>query len=112
MVATHAAVRRGDVFVVALDPTIGREIKKMRPCVVLSPDELNRHLDTVMVAPMTTGGHPYPYRVACRFQKRDGYVVLDQLRAVDTNRLVRKLGRLSSQATTRSLSVLQEMFTE
>ncbi len=110
MVARQAAVCRGDVFVVALDPTIGREIKKTRPCVVLSPDELNRHLDTVVVAPMTTGGHPYPYRIACRFQKRDGFVVLDQLRAVDTHRLVRKLGRLSSQATASSLSVLQEMF--
>ncbi len=112
MVARQAAVCRGDVFVVALDPTIGREIKKARPCVVLSPDELNRHLDTIIVAPMTTGGRRYPYRVACRFQKRDGFVVLDQLRAVDTNRLVRKLGRLSAQATASSLSVLQEMFTE
>ena len=112
MVAAQAAIRRGDVFVVALDPTMGREIKKTRPCVVLSPDELNRHLETVIVAPMTTGGHAYPYRIACRFQKRDGYVVLDQLRAVDTHRLVRKLGRLSSQATASSLSVLQEMFTE
>jgi mRNA interferase MazF len=112
MVAAQAAIRRGDVFVVALDPTMGREIKKTRPCVVLSPDELNRHLETVIVAPMTTGGHVYPYRIACRFQKRDGYVVLDQLRAVDTHRLVRKLGRLSSQAIASSLSVLQEMFTE
>ncbi len=112
MVAGKAAVRRGDVFVVALDPTIGREIKKTRPCVVLSPDELNRHLNTVVVAPMTTGGHPYPFRIACRFQKRDGFVVLDQLRAVDTHRLERKLGRLSPQATASSLRVLQEMFTE
>lgn len=112
MVATPPAIRRGDVFVVALDPTVGREIKKTRPCVVLSPDELNRHLETVVVAPMTTGGHPYPFRIACRFQKKDGYVVLDQLRAVDTHRLVRKLGRLSAQATASSLGVLQEMFTE
>jgi mRNA interferase MazF len=112
MVAARAAIRRGDVFVVALDPTVGREIKKTRPCVVLSPDELNQHLETVLVAPMTTGGHPYPYRIACRFQKRDGYVVLDQLRAVDTNRLVRKLGRLSPQGMTSSLRVLQEMFAE
>ena len=112
MVARQAVVCRGDVFVVALDATIGREIKKTRPCVVLSPDELNRHLDTIIVAPMTTGGHAYPYRVSCRFQKRDGFVVLDQLRAVDTHRLVRKLGRLSARATASSLSVLQEMFTE
>jgi mRNA interferase MazF len=112
MVAAQSVIRRGDVFVVALDPTVGREIKKTRPCVVLSPDELNQHLETVLVAPMTTGGHPYPYRIACRFQKRDGYVVLDQLRAVDTNRLVRKLGRLSPQALASSLRVLQEMFAE
>ena len=111
MVANQAAVRRGDVFLIGLDPTIGREIKKTRPCVVLSPDELNQHLRTVIVAPMTTGGHPYPFRIACRFQKRDGFVVLDQLRAVDVHRLVRKLGRLSPQATANSLSVLQEMFT-
>jgi mRNA interferase MazF len=112
VVTTQAAIRRGDVFLVALDPTLGREIRKTRPCVVLSPDELNRHLETVVVAPMTTGGHPYPFRIACRFHKREGYVVLDQLRAVDTHRLIRKLGRLSSQATASSLSVLQEMFTE
>ena len=112
MVEKQAAVRRGDVFLIALDPTIGHEIKKTRPCVVLSPDELNRHLSTVLVAPMTTGGHPYPFRVACRFQKRDGFVVLDQMRAVDGHRLVRKLGRLSSQATTSSLSILREMFSE
>jgi mRNA interferase MazF len=112
MVAKQAAIRRGDVFVVALDPTIGREIRKTRPCVVLSPDELNRHLETVVVAPLTTGGYAYPYRVSCRFQKRDGFVVLEQLRAVDTHRLVRKLGRLSPQATASSLGVLQEMFTE
>ena len=112
MVARQAVVCRGDVFVVALDPTIGREIKKARPCVVLSPDELNRHLDTIIVAPMTTGGHAYPYRVSCRFQKRDGFVVLDQLRAVDTHRLVHKLGRLIAQAIASSLNVLEEMFTE
>ena len=112
MVARKVAIRRGDVFVVALDPTIGRKIKKTRPCVVLSPDELNRHLNTVIVAPMTIGGHRYPFRIACRFQKQDGFVVLDQLRTVDTHRLVRKLGRLSPQATASSLGILQEMFTE
>ncbi len=112
MVAQQATVRRGDVFLITLDPTTGREIKKTRPCLVLSPEELNRHLSTILVAPMTTGGHPYPFRVACRFQKRDGFVVLDQVRAVDAHRLVRKLGRLSPQATTSSLSILREMFSE
>lgn len=105
-------VRRGDVFLVSLDPTVGREIRKARPSVVLSPDELNRSLRTVIVAPMTTGGHPYPFRVTCRFQKKDGFVVLDQLRTVDVQRLVRKLGRLSQPAISASLAILQGMFAE
>jgi len=83
-----AAPRRGEVFLVALDPTLGREIRKTRPCVVLSPDELNGHLSTVIVAPMTTGGHRYPFRIPCRFKKRPGFVVLDQLRTVDSTRLI------------------------
>ena len=104
------AIRRGDVFLVELEPTKGREIRKTRPCLVVSPDELNRHLRTVIVAPMTTGGHPYPFRVSCRFQKRDGFVVLDQIRTVDSQRLVRKLGRVSPTALAASLGILQEMF--
>jgi len=107
-----AAVRRGDVFLVNLDPTVGKEIRKTRPCAVVSPDELNRHLQTVIVAPMTTGGHPYPFRVSCRFQKKEGYVVLDQLRTVDVHRLVRRLGRLSPAAVANCLGVLTEMFAE
>ena len=109
---SRPVIRRGDVFLVSLDPTIGREIRKTRPCAVLSPDELNQHLRTVIVAPMTTGGHKYPFRVACRFQKKDGFVVLDQLRTVDAQRLVRKLGRLSPSAIAASLGILQEMFAE
>ncbi len=104
------AIRRGDVFLVELEPTKGRDIRKARPCLVVSPDELNRHLRTVIVAPMTTGGHPYPFRVSCRFQKRDGFVVLDQIRTVDSQRLVRKLGRVSSTALAAALGILQEMF--
>lgn len=107
-----AAARRGDVFLVALEPTVGTEIRKTRPCLVVSPDELNQRLRTLIVAPMTTGGQSYPFRVACRFQKRDGFVVLDQLRTVDTERLVRKLGRLSSTALSVALGILQEMFAE
>ncbi len=103
---------RGDVFLVTLEPTVGTEIRKTRPCLVVSPDELNQHLRTVIVAPMTTGGHRYPFRVACRFQKRDGFVVLDQVRTVDSQRLVRKLGRVSSTALSASLDILQEMFAE
>ena len=107
-----AAARRGDVFLVALEPTVGTEIRKTRPCLVVSPDELNQRLRTLIVAPMTTGGQSYPFRVACRFQKRDGFVVLDQLRTVDTERLVRKLGRLSFTALSVALGILQEMFAE
>lgn len=103
---------RGEVYLVGLDPTMGSEIKKTRPCLVVSPDELNHHLRTVIVAPMTTGGHAYPWRVACRFQQQSGFVALDQLRTVDTTRLVKKLGRLSAAATTEALDTLQEMFTE
>ena len=103
-------IRRGDVFLVELEPTKGREIRKTRPCLIVSPDELNEHLRTVIVAPMTTGGHRYPFRVSCRFQKKDGYVVLDQIRTVDSQRLVRKLGRVSPTALAASLEILQEMF--
>ncbi len=75
--------RRFDLYLVALDPTIGREIQKTRPCVVVSPDEMNRHIATVIVAPMTTKGRPYPTRIPCRFQGKSGQIVLDQLRKVD-----------------------------
>jgi mRNA interferase MazF len=97
---------------VSLDPTTGREIKKTRPCLIVSPDELNDHLNTFIVAPMTTGGHKYPFRVPCRFEKKDGFVVLDQPRTVDRRRLVKRLGRIAPTALARSLDVLQEMFTE
>lgn len=103
-------VRRGQVYLVSLDPTAGREIKKTRPCVVVSPDELNAHMQTYIVAPLTTGGHAYPFRILCRFQGRDGHVVLDQIRTVDRARLVKRLGRLSSTALEKSLLVLGEMF--
>ncbi|MCX6101338.1 MAG: type II toxin-antitoxin system PemK/MazF family toxin [Candidatus Bipolaricaulota bacterium] len=103
-------VRRGHVVLVSLDPTIGQEIQKARPCVVLSPDELNAHMSTCIIAPMTTASHAYPFRVDCEFQGKAGYVVLDQIRTVDRARLVRKLGRLSSAALEKSLRVLEEMF--
>lgn len=106
----EAAVRRGDAFLIDLNPTRGKEIHKTRPCVVVSPDDLNAHLRTFIVAPLTSGKHPYPFRVSCRFQGRAGHVVLDQIRAVDRQRLVRRLGRLSDITIARCLSVLQEMF--
>jgi mRNA interferase MazF len=98
------------VYLVALDPTLGREIKKTRPCVVVSPDELNAHLNTFLVAPMTTGGFPYPFRVPCHFQRKTGHVVLDQLRVVDGVRLVKRLGALDAATVGLALGVLQEMF--
>jgi len=101
---------RGEVYLVQLDPTRGSEIRKTRPCLVVSPDELNHHLRTVIVAPMTTGGHAYPWRVQCRFQGRAGFVAVDQLRTVDTERLVRRLGRVAPSALGAVLAVLQEMF--
>ena len=101
---------RGDVHLVSLDPTTGSEIRKTRPCLVLSPNELNQYLRTTIVAPMTTGGRAYPWRVPCRFQKRAGFVAVDQIRAVDTARLTRRLGRLSPATVTKVLQTLQEMF--
>ena len=104
------SVARGEVHLVRLDPALGSEIKKTRPCVIVSPDELNRHLRTVIVAPMTTGGQAYPWRIACRFQGRRGVVALDQLRTVDNERLVKRLGRLPGSTATEVLETLQEMF--
>jgi len=102
--------KRGDVYLISLDPAEGREIQKTRPCLIVSPDELNNHLRTFIVAPMTTGGHPYPFRISCRFQGEKGYIVLDQLRTVDRSRLVRRLGRLHHGALNTALEALQEMF--
>jgi len=104
-------VRRGDVFLVSLDPARGGEIQKTRPCIVVSPDELNSYLRTFIVAPLTTGGHSYPFRIPCRFEGRAGYVVIDQIRTVDRERLVRRLGKLSPSTLGNILAILQEMFT-
>jgi mRNA interferase MazF len=104
------AVARGDVYLVRLDPTLGTEIKKTRPCVIVSPDELNDHLRTVIIAPMTTGGRACPWRPRCRFQHRAGFVALDQLRTVDTERLLKPLGQLGSSTVDAVLERLQEMF--
>ena len=101
---------RGDVYLVQLDPTRGSEIRKTRPCLVVSPDELNEHLRTAIVAPMTTGGQAYPWRVSCRFQRRRGFVATDQLRTVDTERLAKRLGRLTPNSLAAVLSTLEEMF--
>lgn len=104
------ALNRFDVHLVNLDPTVGSEIQKTRPCLIISPDEVNRNTRTVIIAPMTTKGQNYPTRVACRFKGKNGRVVLDQIRTVDRTRLVRKLGRLDDETSARVLEVLQEMF--
>ena len=103
-------INRFEVHLVNLDPTIGREIKKTRPCLVVSPDEMNHNITTSIVAPMTTRGRSYPTRVPCRFKGKVGQVVLDQARTVDNRRLVKKLGRIQKKTATRVLEVLSEMF--
>jgi len=105
-------INRFDVFLIALDPTLGSEIQKTRPCAVISPDEMNRHIATVIVAPMTTKIKPYPTRVTCSFQGKNGQVVLDQIRTVDKSRLVRKLGQLEDETQQEVFSVLNEIFSE
>ena len=107
---TGEAVSRGDIYLLSLNPTRGSEIRKTRPCVVISPDELNAHLRTFIVAPLTTGGHPYPFRACCRFEDKDGHVVLDQLRAVDRDRLMKRLGVLDDETLGEVLRILQAMF--
>jgi mRNA interferase MazF len=110
-VVASRRVSRGEVHLVNLDPTVGSEIRKTQPCVVVSPNELNQYLRTAIVAPMTTGGHAYPWRVPCRFQKRAGFVAVDQLRTVDTARLAQRVGRLTPTTVAAVLQTLQEMFT-
>ncbi len=105
-------VKRFDVWLINLDPTVGSEIKKTRPCVVVSPNEMNHYIRTVIVAPMTTRGQPYPTRVPCRFQGRSGQIVLDQLRTVDKARLVKRLGQISAPTQQVMLATLSEMFAE
>lgn len=101
---------RGEVFLVELDPARGSEIRTTRPCLVISPDELNHHLHTTIVAPLTTGRHPYPYRVPCRFGGKSGYIVVDQLRTVDHERLRKRLGSVSTATLHGVLQVLGELF--
>src|SRR5947209_2106832 len=103
-------IKRFDVYLINLDPTIGSEIQKTRPCLVISPDEMNRFIRTVIVAPMTTKGRSYPTRVSCKFQGRQGQIVLDQIHTVDKTRLVRRLGKIGKQTQAEVLSILGEMF--
>lgn len=103
-------VKRFDVFLISLDPTIGSEIRKSRPCLIISPDEMNKFIATVIAAPMTTKGRNYPTRVPCVFKGKKGQIVLDQIRTVDKVRLVKKLGSIDAEVQTEVLSTLAEMF--
>lgn len=100
------------IYLVNLDPTVGHEIKKSRPCLVVSPDEMNRHLKTVLIAPMTTKSHEYPSRVATRFEGKQAWIVLDQLRTVDRQRLVKELGKLDQRHIRKVKDVIREMLVE
>ena len=103
-------IKRFQVYLVNLDPTVGYEIKKTHPCLIISPNEMNCHIGTVIVAPMTTKGRNYPTRVQCSFQDKKGQVVLDQIRTVDKKRFIKKLGTINSQAQNSVLNILQELF--
>ena len=104
------AINRFEVYLINLDPTIGSEIKKTRPCLVVSPDEINQNTRTVIVAPLTTKGQAYPTRVPCRFKGKIGQVVVDQIRTVDRSRLIKRLGRIDDKTAAAVLLVLQETF--
>lgn len=103
-------VKRGEVWLAALDPTVGSEIQKTRPCVIVSPDEMNAYLRTAIVAPMTTGSRPAPFRVPVRFRRKAGLILADQMRTIDRARLVTRLGRIDATTLRTVLEVLGEMF--
>jgi mRNA interferase MazF len=105
-------VKRFDVYLISLDPTIGAEIQKTHPCLIISPDEMNSAVQTAIIAPMTTKARNYPTRVSCRFEGKDAHIVLDQLRTVDKARLISRLGRISPATQKRVLSVLADLFAE
>ena len=103
-------VNRFDVYLVNLDPTVGSEIKKTRPCLIISPNEMNHHIRTVIIAPMTTAGRDYPTRVSCTFKRKMGQIVLDQIRTIDKSRLIKKLGSINIDTQSKIVSVLQRLF--
>jgi len=103
-------VKRFDIFLVSLDPTVGSETKKTRPCLVISPDEMNRNIRTVLIAPMTTANKDYPTRISCAFRKKHGQIALDQIRTIDKARLVKKLGTLDATTQSDVISILQTLF--
>ena len=105
-----AAPRRGEVFLADLPAARGREIRKARPCVIVSPDELNTRMGTYLVAPLTTGAYPYVFRIPCRFAGKDGHVVVDQIRTLDGTRLIKRIGVITAVTLARTLAALREMF--
>ncbi len=105
-------VSQYNIFLISLDPTIGHEIKKSRPCVIISPDEMNKYISTVIIAPMTSKSHSYPTRVPIKFMGQNGWIVLDQLRTVDKKRLIKKFGRLSQKTINKIKSVIKEMLVD
>jgi mRNA interferase MazF len=110
--AVRARPARGDVWLINLDPTVGSEIQKTRPCVVVSPPEINEYLSVMLVAPLTSGGRPAPFRVATTFEGKAGLLLLEQVRVVDSRRLVKKLGQIDRFALRSALAVLRALFTE
>lgn len=105
-------IKQYDVFLISLDPTIGHEIKKTRPCVVISPDEMNKNISTVIIAPLTSQSHAYPTRVPVKFKGKDGWIVLDQIRTVDKLRLVKKMGVIEQDTVLVVKNVIREMLVE
>ena len=103
-------INRFDVCLINLDPTIGSEIQKTSPCLIISPDEMNRHIRAVIVAPLTTAGKDYPTRIKCKFKKKKGQIVLDQIRTIDKTRLIKKLGKIDPETQIEVISVLQRLF--
>jgi len=103
-------INRFDAYLTNLDPAVESEIQKTRPCLIISPDEMNRHIRTVIVAPMTTAGKDYPTRISCKFKKKKGQIVLDQIRTIDKTRLAKKLGSINPENQLEVISVLQRLF--
>jgi len=103
-------INRFDVYLINLDPTVGSEIKKTRPCLIISPDEMNRHIRTVIIAPMTTAGKEYPTRISCTFKKKRGQIVTDQIRTIDKSRLIKRLGTIDPNTQSEVIAVLQRLF--
>lgn len=103
-------VNRFDVYLTNLNPTVGSEIQKTRPCLIISPDEMNRHIRTVIIAPMTTAGKEYPTRIECTFKKKKGHIILDQIRTIDKMRLIKNIGTIDSETQLKVIAVLQRLF--